>query len=336
MVEYIRAMAPLRIGFAGDGTDLEHYATNNRGCVVSASIDKFVYCTLTPRNDKMMSVHSTYYGRYKAPLKGRMELDGNNDLLKSVVNYFDIREGFQISIHTDVPVGSGLGGSSAALAAMIAAVSNWIESDITKNDMAKLVYNLEKETIGVAAGEQDEFESVFGGFNMLEFENHHVDVEPLDMDPDILNELQCRSVLCYVGRPKQSVEIIKAQVSDYDSGKNVDALEESKELAMQLANAIKQGDFDKTGELIDQSWECKKKLSKNVTNHDIDRMIKVAKLNGAIGGKLTGNGGGGFMYLLCEYDLKVQVVEALKSKGAMVTDFMFEPNGVTSWRSKNE
>ncbi|UAL07806.1 MAG: kinase [Candidatus Methanogranum gryphiswaldense] len=336
MVEYIRARAPLRIGFAGDGTDLEHYTIENKGCVVGATIDKFVYCTLMSRNDHTMSVHSTCYGRYKAPLNGHLELDGKNDLIKAVANHFDIRNGFQIILHTDVPAGSGLGGSSAALTAVIAAVSNWIESDITKNDMAKLVYDLEKEVIGVAGGEQDQFESVFGGFNMLEFENHHVDVEPLGMDPDILNELQCRSVLCYVGRPKQSEEIIKAQVNDYVNGINVEALAHSKQLAVQLANAVKVGDFDKTGELIDKSWECKKKLSRNVTNHDVDKMIRVAKMNGAIGGKLTGTGGGGFMYLLCEYDLKVQVVEALKSKGAMVTDFMFEPNGVNSWRSRNE
>lgn len=336
MVRYIRAKAPLRIAFSGDGTDIDPYAADNGGRVVSAAINKYAYCTLTARDDMTMSIRSTYYGRYKAPLNEPLKLDGNNDLIKAVSNYFDIKKGFEMLLHMDVPAGSGLGGSSAMMLAMIAAVSNWIESDISRHDLAKLTYHLEREIIGLPGGRQDQYVSAMGGCNVLEFEGNHVEMSPINVDRDILNELQYRSVLGYVGRPRHTSEIIKNQVLDYLKGLNTDVLNDSKVLATDLAECLRLGELDRMGEIIDKSWECKKRLSDNVTNHEVDKMIRIGKMNGAIGGKLTGAGGGGFLYLLCEYDLKVQVVEALKAKGAMLTDFMFEPRGVISWRNSNE
>jgi D-glycero-alpha-D-manno-heptose-7-phosphate kinase len=337
MVEHIRARAPMRIGFAGDGTDVDPYAFDRGGIMVSAAINKYAYCTLTPMEDsKDMSVRSHYYGRYNAPLDGGpLKLNGNNDLIKAVANYFDIKKGFEAVLYSDVPAGSGVGCSSVTLLSMITAVANWLETDMTKDEIAKLTYHLEREVIGFAGGWQDQFESVYGGFNILRFGDHNVKVEPLDIEKDVLNELQCRSILCYLGRPKKSADIIMAQIEDYKAGRNVADLDRSKIIAEDMAKALVNADYDKLGDLLEDAWECKKNLSGNVTNREVDKMYKIAREAGAIGGKLTGSGGGGFIYLLCEYDLKVNVVEALKAKGAMVTDFMFDPKGVTTWRNNS-
>lgn len=334
MTEYIRSRAPLRIGIAGGGTDVDPYASEKGGCVFNTTINKYAYCTLTPIADsKEMTVESHYYGRYKASLKnGPLKLDGNMDLIKAVANYFDIQDGFKMTIHSDVPAGSGLGGSSTMMVAMISAIANWQGEDMTKDKIAKLSYHLEREIIGLKGGKQDQYAAAYGGFNYLDIDAKNVTVRPFDIPDDIINELQCRSVMCYTKISRESADIIKTQVESSKKGSNIDALDHSKMIAKKIGPTLEEGDLKSTGELLDEAWEYKKKFSNNITNKHIDRLYDIAKENGAIGGKVSGAGGGGFMYFICEYDKKPQVAEALKKGGAELTDFMFEPEGVTSWR----
>lgn len=336
MVEYIRSRSPLRIGIAGGGTDVEPYMSAKGGRVFNTTINKYAYCTLLPKYNRTMSVHSVYYGTYKVKLgSSPFKFDGNMDLIKAVANHFDLKDGFDITIHSDAPAGSGLGGSSTMLTAMIAAVANWTETELTKPEMAHLAYVLEREKIGLTGGKQDQYATVFGGFNVFEFTSDDVKIKQVKMDPDMVNELQYRSVLCFTGMSRESAKIIKSQIESTKNKENVDALDATKKLASIVAKSFEKGDFENAGKLLDEAWSLKKQFTKGVSNRYIDKLYSTARENGAIGGKVSGAGGGGFMYFICEYDKKPEVAEALKKKGAIVSDFMFEPEGVIAWRSKN-
>ncbi|MCL1811098.1 MAG: kinase [Methanomassiliicoccaceae archaeon] len=337
MTQYIRSRAPLRIGIAGGGTDVDPYASRKGGCVLNTTINKYAYCTITPRQDCTMQVHSSYYGRYEAPLDGGpLKLDGNMDLIKAVTNHFEVRDGFDILIQSDAPAGSGLGGSSTMMVAIISAVSNWLCTEMNRDEIAKLAYRLEREDIGLKGGKQDQYAAAYGGFNLIDIDSSSVNVRKLDIDEDVANELQYRSLLCYTGTSRESADIITSQIDSFNKGKNEKALDESKRLAKDIGKALAEGDIERAGHLLHEAWEYKKQFSDKISNEMINNLYDIAIKNGAIGGKVSGAGGGGFMYYICKYDRKAAVAQELKKHGVIVTDFMFDPKGVTSWRSRNE
>ena len=334
---HYRARAPLRLGLVGGGTDVDPYASQKGGAVFNTTINRYAYCTITPTNDHSMSVHSIDYGKYEAPLdKGPLPLDGNMDLIKAVANHFGITDGFNLFLQSEAPPGSGLGGSSTVIVSIIAATCEWLGEKMTANDMAHLAYHLEREVIGLKGGKQDQYAAVFGGFNLMRFGADHVDVNHINVPEDTINELQYCSVLCYTGNPRESAKIIESQMDSYKAGQNEAALDQSKELAHQMAHALELGDIHEAGRILDDSWQLKKKFSSKITNQQIDAIYNAAKSAGAIGGKISGAGGGGFMHFICEYDKKYVVAEELRRYGVKITDFMFEPKGVTSWRYDNE
>ena len=323
----------MRIGLAGGGTDVDPYASERGGYVFNTTINKYAYSTLRPRRDKKITVSSDYYGRFSAPLDGGpLPLDGNMDLIKAVTNYFGPTDGFDITIRSDVPGGSGLGGSSTMIVSMISAISNWLDVDMSKAEMAKLAFHLEREVIGLKGGCQDQYAAVYGGFNSLKIDSNGVNVMPARIDQDIVNELQCRSVMAFTGTTHDSAKIIETQQKAYKEGSNEDALDHTKDIAICLRSALRHGDIDDCGELLAEGWEYKKKFSGSITNPEIDKLYNAAVGAGAIGGKVSGAGGGGFMYFICSFDKKSKVSKALAQAGAVVTDFMFEPEGVVSWR----
>ena len=333
---HYRARAPLRIGLAGGGTDVDPYASRKGGAVFNTTINRYAYCTITPTGDHSMSVHSTDYGKYEAPLDGGpLPLDGNMDLIKAVTNYFGITDGFQMFLQSEAPPGSGLGGSSTVIVSIIAAVCEWQGIRLTSREVAQLAYKLEREDIGLKGGKQDQYAAVFGGFNFMTF-GKSVEVHRVRVREDTANELQYCSLLCYLGSSRDSASIIESQVTKFNQGQNEEALDRTKELAVEMSIAVERGRIREAGEILDQGWYHKKRFSDKITNPSIDRMYDAAKGAGAIGGKVTGAGGGGFMYFICEYDRKYDVAKELGKLGARTVDFVFEPRGVISWRYPNE
>ena len=333
--ELIRARAPLRIGIAGGGTDVEPYASEKGGCVLNATIDRYAYCTIKPTATKKMSIRSLDYGTYMAPLDGGpLPYDGNMDLIKAVTNHFKITEGFDMFIHSDAPPGSGLGGSSTVMVSIIGAVTEWIGRKMSRYEMADLAFTLERVDIGLKGGKQDQYAAVFGGVNLMEFSKDSVKVNRLEVKDHILDELQYCSLLCYTGNTRSSADIIESQVKKFKERSNEDALDASKELASVTADALRRGEIRRMGELLNEGWEHKKRFSPAVSNNDLDRLYNIATDNGAIGGKVSGAGGGGFMFFICEYDKKHNVAKELQKNGVVVSDFMFESSGMKAWRHK--
>jgi len=330
--ELIRARAPLRIGMAGGGTDVEPYASERGGCVFNATIDKYAYCTVVPNNSDRLSIRSLDYGTFETSLDGGpLKYDGNMDLIKAVTNHFDITEGFDVFIHSDAPPGSGLGGSSTVIVSILGAVTEWLDRKMSDHDLADLAFRLERQELGLKGGKQDQYAAVFGGFNLMEF-GKFVRVNKVHLKERTVNELQYCSLLCYTGKSRESANIIDSQTTRYTGGSITDALDESKRLAVEGRNKLVRGDVKGFGEVLNRAWEQKKRFSPEISNDLLDRCYGTAMDNGAVGGKVSGAGGGGFMFFVCEYDMKHVVAKELKRMGATITDFMFENKGVQTWR----
>lgn len=326
----IRAKAPLRIGIAGGGTDVDPYASEKGGLVFNTTIDKYAYCTLIPNNTTTMTVISPDYGTFTQELTGEfLDYDGNSDLVKAAVNHFGVRQGFKAFIRSDVPPGSGLGGSSTLMVAIIKAFAEWQKIKMSKADLALLAYRLEREEIGLSGGKQDQYAAAYGGFNMMYFSKKGVEVKPLKVKDSLIKELEERSILCFTGKSRDSADIIDSQVKEMKSHneKSDEAYDETKRLAGSIGRSMQLGDIDGAAAQLNLAWIQKKKFSSKVANPLIDDLYKTAMRNGAVGGKVSGAGGGGFMYFICAPGKKEKLVKKLTEKGAEIMEFSFDPKG---------
>jgi D-glycero-alpha-D-manno-heptose-7-phosphate kinase len=330
-----RAKAPLRISFGGGGTDLSPYVEEHSGCTLSCTIDKYCYATIMPRSHDI-TVHSLDYNFFAVyePTQ-KLDYDGKLDLVKGVLNYMNIQEGAEIFLHSDVPVGSGLGASSTMTVALLGAANSWKQLTLTDYELAEIAYRVEREDVGIKGGKQDQYAATFGGFNYIEFFKDRTVVNPLRVEPAILNELQYRLILCYTGKRRVSAGIIEDQTQRYEAGNfdTVSALNTTKRLAMDMKNALLLGKIDDLGELLEEGWQAKRKFSNKISDPEIDEIHEIARKNGAIGGKLLGAGGGGYFLLLCEHDKWHKVTEAITRSGHKKVDFAFEFNGLQTWRT---
>ncbi len=329
----------MRIGLAGGGTDVDPYASEKGGIVFNTTINKFAYCTVVPTDDHAMAVHSSEYGDSRVDLgSGPLPLDGNTSLANVVANHFDIKDGFSMTLESEAPPGSGLGGSSTVIVSIISAVCKWLDKRMSGKDLARLAYDLERKELGLKGGRQDQYAAVYGGFNIMRFNGDDVTIDSVPVAQDVVNELQARTLLCYTGKSRESADVIDSQVKAYEKRSNEKALDASKKIALDMAKAVERGDITEAGELLHTSWQYKKDFSNKVSNPMIDRMYQTAMDAGAIGGKVSGAGGGGFMFFICDYDRKYNVAKAIRNanEDAVLTDFMFEPRGVTSWRYPND
>lgn len=330
----IRSKAPLRISFGGGGTDVSPYPEEKGGAVLSTTIDKYAYCTLVERGDDSINVKSLDYDIVtKYHVNDKLKYDGKLDLVKAAIKVLEVRNGFDLFLHSDAPPGSGLGTSSALVVALVGAFKQWLKLPLTDYDIAELAYHIEREEAGIRGGKQDQYAATFGGFNFIEFLGKTTVVNPLRIKRNTLNELEYRLTLCYTGETRLSAGIIEDQVSSYIQKKDdvVLALEETKKLASNMKNALLLGKLSEFGLLLHEVWCCKKRFSAKMTEPRIDGLYEVARQSGAIGGKLLGAGGGGYLLLLCEFDKWHIVAERLEGMGGKIVNFTFDLRGMQSW-----
>lgn len=328
-----RSKAPLRLCFSGEGTDVSPYPEEHGGVVLSTAVDKFVFSTLKPTEEKGIEVKSLDYdivAKYTSDKD--YEYDGKLDLVKATIKYFKAEEEmFNIYIHSDAPPGSGLGASSAAAVSIAGLLKNFRNEPFTDYELAEIAYKIEREEVGIKGGKQDHYVSIFGGFNYIEFTGDRVIVNPLKIEMSTINELQYHLLLCYTGQNKLMGNIIEQQLEQYKQ--NLDSLERIKSVTHEMKNSLLTGELDRFGELLDESWNYKKLLARGITNSHIDKLHDTAKSKGAIGGKIMGAGGGGFMLFYCEFDKKHKVAEALEKLGGQIAEFDFELRGLQTWQS---
>ena len=245
--QLIRSKAPLRISFAGGGTDVPPYCDERGGAVLNSTIDRFAYCTISPRKDKEITIRSLDYGIVeKWQACGDMfAYDGNLDLIKAVLNHFEVDRGFDMFLHCEAPPGSGLGSSSTVIVSIIGAMAEWLNEPLSQYDIAHLAYVLERKELGLAGGKQDQYAAVFGGFNFMEFMGPQTIVTPLRVKTDILNELHYQLLLGNTGKTRDSSNIIKSQTEGYKEKKEqvMDALDNTKRLAIETKDALLRGNI---------------------------------------------------------------------------------------------
>jgi D-glycero-alpha-D-manno-heptose-7-phosphate kinase len=334
---FIRSKAPLRISFCGGGTDVSPYLEERGGVVLSATIDKYAYATLRPRDDLSIIVRSLDYNFVaKYNLDEVLPYDGNLDLVKAVINHLNKgnnTKGLDFFLHSDAPPGSGLGSSSAIVVSLIGLFKHWLHLPLTNYEIAELAYKIERIDMGIKGGKQDQYAATFGGFNFIEFYKEVTIVNPLRIPADVLNELHYNLLLCYTGKTRLSAGIIDTQVRNYVQRKEevVRAMDELKAITIEMKNALLRGQLTEFGALLHDAWENKKKMAQQISNPFIDELYETARKNGALGGKVSGAGGGGYMFFYCPFDRKHLVAEALEKMGAQVVDFNFDFYGLQTW-----
>ena len=331
-----RSRAPLRISFCGGGTDVSPYPEERGGMVLSATINKYAYASLIPRRDTRVKITSLDYdvvAKYEHSKK--VKFDGELDLVKAVIKRMGGSSGLDLFVHSDAPPGSGLGSSSTLVVALIGAFREWLKRPLTDYEIAELAYRIERVDLKIAGGRQDQYAATFGGFNFIEFTGDTTVVNPLRIKPSILNELEYRLLLCYTGQTRLSAGILKRQIDSYVTRKTgvVKALDGLKADTVRMKNALLLGKLDALGELLHDAWLRKKKLDRDISSPRIDELYAVARRNGAVGGKILGAGGGGYLLVLCRFDRKHIVAEKLEKAGGQIVEFGFELRGLDTWKA---
>ena len=335
----VRSKSPLRISFAGGGTDVLPYMADRGGVVLSATIDKYAYASLRRCAESSITVTSLDYDLViKHVLDKPLPYDGRLDLIKAVINHLyqrDSEQGLQVFLHSDAPPGSGLGSSSTLVVTLIGLFKHWQHLPLTNYEIADLAYRIERVDMGIKGGKQDQYAATFGGFNFIEFHREVTIVNPLRIDADVLSELQYNLLLCYTGRTRLSGGIIDTQVQNYLDGKVdvVHAMDELKQITIALKNALLRGRLGEFGDLLNEAWLNKKKMAQQISNAHLEELYSTARQLGALGGKVTGAGGGGYMFFYCPFDRKHLIAEALERLGAHVVPFNFDMNGLRTWEA---
>jgi len=290
-----RSRAPLRLGFAGGGTDVSPYSDLYGGMVLNATINMFAYATIVQRDDKKIIINSIdRQCKMEYQCGEHLELNGNMDLIKavynSVVNKFKKRPlSFELTTYVDVPPGSGLGSSSTLVVAILGAFSEWLGLPLGEYELAHLAFEIERKDVGISGGKQDQYAASFGGFNFIEFfNNDRVIVNPLRIKREIINELQFSILLYYTGSSRLSSKIIEAQIRNVTTKKqkSIEAMHKLKEQSLMMKEAILKSRLDDIGEIFDFGWQYKKKMADEITNPLIDEIYEAAKKAGATGGKI--------------------------------------------------
>jgi len=332
----IRAKAPLRIGFAGGGTDVPPFPEREGGCVLSATISRYSYGTLRPKEDDQIIIRSVDFGLSLNYNRRELIYDGKLDLVKAAIRKLAGKSGrgFELFLRSDAPPGSGLGSSSSLMVTLVGMLKEFQSLALTDYEIAELAYVIERKDVGIEGGMQDQYAATFGGCNFIEFFGDKVIVNPLRLSQDIVNELEHNLLLCFTGRTHISGHIIQDQTARYKRGDmaNLEGLRRQKALASEMKNLLLRHKLHEFGEMLHEAWEFKKKMSPQISNPEIDELYRAARKAGAIGGKLSGAGGGGFMMFYCAFEKKHEVAETLKKMGCAISDFNFDFHGLQTWR----
>lgn len=335
--QQLRARAPLRISFAGGGTDVPPFPRAEGGCVLSATINRYAYGSLRPRNDRRVSIESVDFGMTaEVDLDEEIGINGQLDLVKTAIRRFGTPDsgGYDLVLRSNAPPGSGLGSSSTMMVALTGLLGEHHGIALDEYETAQLAHAIERVDLGISGGMQDQYAATFGGFNFIEF-GDKVIVNPLRVRDEVVNELELSLMLCFTGTTRASGKVIEDQTRRVSEGSfdALSGLRAQKELAVAMKSALLRGELRSFGELLGEAWKQKKRMSPLISNSRIDELYDIATKNGALGGKVTGAGGGGYILFYCDFNRKHRAIEALEKAGASIVEFSFESKGLRTWRA---
>ena len=335
----IRSKAPLRIGLAGGGTDVSPYSDLHGGAILNATINLFARATIEPLADGIVLEAKDQGQIIKLESTSELELNGQLDLLKGVYNrvvqqFTKEPLSFRLTTYVDAPPGSGLGSSSTLVVAILGAFTEWLKLPLGEYDIAHLAYEIERQDLNLAGGRQDQYAATFGGVNFMEFyKDDKVIVNPLRIRRKTIQELENNLVLFYTGTSRESAKIIEQQTANVKSGTDtaVEAMHQVKSSAVKMKEALLKGELDQLGEILDQGWNFKKQMASGISNARIDEIYRTAMEAGATGGKISGAGGGGFVFFYCPMNSRFDVIRAMEKIDVRYEHFEFTQTGLYSY-----
>lgn len=337
----VRSKAPLRLGLAGGGTDVSPYSDIYGGLVLNATINMYAYCTIEETSDNKIEFVATDLHEHQiydtAPV---LPINGTLDLHKGVYNrivkeYNIVPLSFRMTTYSDAPAGSGLGSSSTMVVCIVKAFAEWLNLPMGDYEIARLSYEIERLDLKLSGGKQDQYAAAFGGFNYMEFlPNDMVIVNPLRVKRWIVDELESSIILYFTGASRSSAVIIDEQRKNTSSGNHeaVNAMHRIKQSAVDMKTALLKGDMTSFARILGKAWEDKKKMANAITNPMIQEAFDVATQAGAIAGKVSGAGGGGFIIFVTEPSKRRIVIDALNELPGTTAGFQFSEGGTHGWK----
>ena len=337
----IRSKAPLRLGLAGGGTDVSPYSDIYGGAILNATISLYAYTTIEPLDNGKVIFSSPDAGLeevYEATEV--LPTDGYFVLSKGVYNRV-VRDfahaplSCRVTCHVDAPAGSGLGTSSTLVVSLLGAFAEWLKLPLGEYDLARLAYEIERIDLAMAGGKQDQYAATFGGFNYMQFlQDDKVIVNPLRIRQRYQDELAHNLLLYYTQTSHVSAEIIQGQIDNVKAKNNrsIEAMHQLKEQAVMMKESLLKGDINAIGDILNFGWEHKKKTAANISNPLLDEIYQTALAAGATGGKVSGAGGGGFMFFYCPGTSRYAVEKALTEHfSGQVKRYEFTQEGLKTW-----
>ncbi|HLB38921.1 MAG TPA: GHMP kinase [Actinomycetota bacterium] len=327
----IEAVAPLRISFVGGGTDFPHWFDEHGGAVLSATIDHVVRARVTPRADRLVEVRSLDLHQLVAyHLDEGPVYDGALDLVKAAIADAGVDVGVTVEIHSEAPPGSGLGGSSALVTAVVAALAMLQGRRLDPAVLARKAYRIEREDLGISGGWQDQYAAAYGGCNLLEFTRVGVRVQPV-ADAARLEAIRGGLLLCYTGHVRSNVGLIDRQIALHRQGREETLLgmKRLQEMAYAMRDVVEHADLPALGELLHEAFVAKKQMNPHIAEHTpIEAMLEAARAAGAYGGKVCGAGGGGYLLIAAPPRAHAEIRAVLEQLDGQFAPFAFTPVGV--------
>ncbi len=340
----IRARAPLRLGFAGGGTDVSPYCDEFGGVSFNATIDLFAHVTLETRADGQVELRAEDRQEvWRGKAQAGLPLVEPLRLLKGVYNrcvreFFDgVAPAVTLTTYADCPPGSGLGTSSALVVAMVRAFAELAGISLAPTDLARLAFEIERIDLGLAGGRQDQYAAAYGGFNFMQFlPDDSVVVDPVEVAPDVLREVEASLLLYFTGVSRESATIIEQQASNMrrHDARSLAGLHALKAGAFDMREAVSAGALQDFGSLLNAGWEAKKQTADRISSGAIDAVMRAAQDYGVWGAKVSGAGGGGFIMFLVEATRREGLKRFLAQHGGQVMSAKFIASGVECWRAQ--
>lgn len=320
----IISRAPVRITLGGGGTDLKSYYSKHGGFLIGAAIDK--YCNIVA-NKRFHESHRLSYS--KTETKSNVA-DIEHDIFRAALSLVGIETGMELHSIADVPANCGLGTSSSFTVALLNALHAYKKEYVTQRQLAEEACHIEIDILGQPIGKQDQYMAAFGGLTCLTFDKGgEVTVEPLRISSEVRDQLEANLLLFFTGKVRSASEILSEQEekSQKDDPEMIQNLQKVKEMGIEAKRCLEKGQIDMLGEILHEHWKVKKERSRKMSDHLIDECYEVARRNGALGGKLVGAGGGGFLMFYCQNNYRTRVIEAIQKIGLRWERFRFDSEG---------
>jgi D-glycero-alpha-D-manno-heptose-7-phosphate kinase len=324
--------SPVRISFGGGGTDLPSYYEQFGGAVLSVAINKYFYTVVGKRTDGRVQVISSDLRLFEnwRDVTAMSSRGSDLEIPLAVLKDTDCDLSVDLFLASEIPPGTGLGSSASVCVNILQVLTTCLGRPLSKYDLAERAFSITRHNLGRHVGKQDEYAAAFGGLNYITFcPDGSTKVDTLNPDPDTLAELQANLMLFFTGSAHDSWEILASEEKSVRArtGGAVEALHEIKESAAKMKDALMASDLKRFGGLLDEAWQAKKRTSPLVSNERIDALYALARRHGALGGKITGAGGGGFLLLYCEPEVQDIVRSALERAGIQEMNFAFDFQG---------